>query len=374
MFSYLKELVRFQQLPADKKRVTFYSEGRNYWVHLRGIIHALRQEYSGAICYVSSDRQDPGLQESGVQGFLTDSRWMRNWLFENIDTEVLVMTMPDLQHHQIKRSRHAVHYVYTHHSPVSLHMVYRSGAFDYYDTLFCVGPHHAKEAEALRQHRPVFPKQIIACGYSRFDQLRQEARELPRSPNAQPHALLAPSWGEENITETVADVMIEALLSAGYRVTLRPHPQSIRLQQAVVRQLVDRFCSNEAFSYEDHAAGTASLHHADIMISDWSGAALEYAFALNKPVIYINTPKKVNNPHYTQLHLPALEDAIRKHIGPVIEVKDCGNIADIVRNQLSNFSGYGTLAEENIYNSGNSDKVAAQHIASLLQPKDIRHG
>ena len=32
------------------------------------------------------------------------------------------------------------------------------------------------------------------------------------------------------------------------------------------------------------------------MVSDWSGAALEYSFGLKKPVIFLDLPKKVNNP------------------------------------------------------------------------------
>ena len=35
-----------------------------------------------------------------------------------------------------------------------------------------------------------------------------------------------------------------------------------------------------------------SLYQSDLMISDWSGVAFEYAFAFNKPVIFCDVPKK----------------------------------------------------------------------------------
>mgnify|MGYP003326545469 CR=1 FL=1 len=43
-----------------------------------------------------------------------------------------------------------------------------------------------------------------------------------------------------------------------------------------------------------------SLHRSDLMISDWSGAALDYALGLNKPVLFIDVPRKVNNLDYYQ--------------------------------------------------------------------------
>ena len=61
-----------------------------------------------------------------------------------MDVDVVVMTMPDLNQFQIKRSRFSVHYVHVQHSLVSLHMIYRKGAFDHFDTVFC-SYHHIAE-------------------------------------------------------------------------------------------------------------------------------------------------------------------------------------------------------------------------------------
>ena len=38
-----------------------------------------------------------------------------------------------------------------------------------------------------------------------------------------------------------------------------------------------------------------SFYKADIMISDWSGAAFEFAMGLEKPVVFIDTKEKINN-------------------------------------------------------------------------------
>ena len=36
-------------------------------------------------------------------------------------------------------------------SLVSLHTIYRDGAFDYFDTVFCGGPHHNKEVREIEK-------------------------------------------------------------------------------------------------------------------------------------------------------------------------------------------------------------------------------
>ena len=106
------------------------------------------------ICYISSQKDDPGLSLShkNYKTFEIDEGFVRNWLFENIDTDIMVMTMPDIESFQVKRSKYSVHYVYIQHSLVSLHAVYRKGAFDYYDTIFCSGPHHVKEIRQWKRN------------------------------------------------------------------------------------------------------------------------------------------------------------------------------------------------------------------------------
>ena len=114
------------------------------------------------ICYISSENNDPGLslKHKNYKTFKIDDRFIRNWLFENIDTDVFVMTVPDIECFQLKRSRYNVHYVYVQHSLVSLHTVYRKGAFDHYDTIFCSGPHHMKEIRAMEEKYNL-PKKIL---------------------------------------------------------------------------------------------------------------------------------------------------------------------------------------------------------------------
>jgi len=131
------------------------------------------------VCYITSDKDDPGLliEHPDYRSFKIDEGFIRNWLFENIETDVMVMTMPDLHQYQVKRSKHKVHYVYIQHSLVSLHMVYREGAFDYYDTVFCAGPHHIQEIRAMEAVYNLSPKNLVEHGYGRLDAIIEEEKK-----------------------------------------------------------------------------------------------------------------------------------------------------------------------------------------------------
>ena len=150
-FNDLFELISFVQIPRSNKRIVFYSEGRDTWIHLEGIIEELLKITNLDVCYISSEKKDPGLnlKKTNFKTFTIRPGHLLNWLFANIETDVMIMTTPDLGNFQLKCSKHHVHYIYLQHSLVSLHMAYRDGAFDHYQTIFCAGPHHINEIKAI---------------------------------------------------------------------------------------------------------------------------------------------------------------------------------------------------------------------------------
>jgi hypothetical protein len=91
-------LFSFLGLAREKRRIVFYSEGKNYWVHLESLIEEMLISSELSICYISSSADDPGLKRShkNYKSFEIGEGFIRDWLFQNIDTDVMVMTMPDL--------------------------------------------------------------------------------------------------------------------------------------------------------------------------------------------------------------------------------------------------------------------------------------
>ena len=172
--------IEFNYLPKQKRQITFYSEGKSYWPHLEGLLKTTLKKTDKYICYVSSTLDDPGIkiEHPRLKTFFIGNFLVRNYFFQNLKTDVMVTTMPDLHRYQLKRSCHNVHYIYVQHSLVSLHTIYRHGAFDHYDTICAAGPHHVKEIKAIEKKYALTKKNIIKLGYSRLDSLIKMSNKI----------------------------------------------------------------------------------------------------------------------------------------------------------------------------------------------------
>ena len=360
--------IGFSNLPKEKRQITFYSEGKSYWPHLEGLLTATLETTDKPVCYVSSSLDDPGLmvEHPNLNTFFIGMGFVRDYFFQNLDTHVMVMTMPDLHNFQVKRSRHNVHYVYVQHSLVSLHMIYRHGAFDHYDTICAAGPHHVKEIRAIEAKYNLPRKNVVELGYSRLDSLIKTAenyqRPEPIEKKTHKTILVAPSWGSEGLIESgLGKTLVEQLLKAGHEVLLRPHPQTIKFARAKVDEIRNQHKDNLRFAFEGSLAGQESLHQSDIMVSDWSGAALEYAFALNKPVIFCDVPLKMNNPNYQDIEAEPLEISIREKIGVIWDgVSPVGELVESCTQK--NMHDFNALSEQRIFNAGYSDRIFQKFI------------
>ena len=361
---HLQQTIQLMQLPKNERRITFYSEGKNYWPHLEGLIKEILESSNIPVCYITSGKDDSGLllEHPHFKSFKIDENLFRNWIFEHIDTDVMVMTMPDLHQYQVKRSKHKVHYIYVQHSLVSLHMAYRKGAFDHFDTIFCAAPHHVEEIRAIEKRYGRAPKTVFEHGYARLESIKNEAKNRVKNKeqNKPLHVLLAPSWGPKATIESgVAKTIVEKLLQQGFKTTLRPHPQTIKLANNKIQEILDTYTKTPLFFYETSVDGQESLHTSDVMISDWSGAAFDYAYGIEKPVLFVDVPRKVNNPEYKEIPLEPFEVTQREAIGQIISVDDDLSFIQsmVIHKSIS----------PPVFNLFHSAKLGANYILSILK-------
>jgi YidC/Oxa1 family membrane protein insertase len=363
----------FTGLPADARTIVFYAESGADWPHLGPIVGELTGTHRRTLCYVTSDDNDPvfALDEPRVRRFFIGSGAARTTFFRLVDARVVVMTLSDLDTYHLKRSVHPAHYVYVFHSIVSSHMTYRKGAFDAYDTVLCVGPHHVAEIRRTEELYGLRHKELVEHGYARLDQILDAAATQPyASTGGEPmRILLAPSWGTGSYIEApYGRELIDAVLAAGHSIVLRLHPMTVRRHPRLAPMLVDAY-RNRPFQVETDMNAQESLHLSDLMIADWSGAALEYAFGLERPVLFIDTPRKVNNPEYERLGLVPLEVSIRREIGAVIEPGDLRAAVDWIERLWGERNAFHDrlreARERSVYNLGRSAGVGAAHVARL---------
>jgi hypothetical protein len=368
-------LLRFRSLPAEKRAIVIYSEGRHDWPHLAPLVHHLAGTLEKSICYVSSELGDPGLalNNMSVIPIRIGQRTARTVFFLALDADLIVMTMPDLNTFHIKRSiRHPVHYVYVFHSIVSTHMIYRKAAFDHYDTIFCVGPHHMREIRETESLYGLHAKNLFEHGYGRLDTILEHARRrnIPgQNDSGAPRVLIAPSWGAGGILETCGSELVDALVGSGCQVVVRPHPQ-LRLSNPKLFEFYRKRSAGQVqVVYEDDVVSHDSLHYSDVIISDWSGIAFEYAFGLERPVLFIDVPRKVNNPEYTRYANYPIEASLRSEIGEVLPVDRIAEAPVLVRQLIAERAmrsrHLAELRQRYIFNVGSSGARGAEKIGEL---------
>lgn len=364
----------FSTLKPDNNRLIFYSEGHSNWVHFEPIIKSLREDFGKEIIYLTSDENESKFLSSheGITSFYIGNGIIRTMLFTWLKAKVMVMTMPDLQTFHIKRSIHPVNYVYVHHSMVSCHMIYKPNAFDHFDTIFCVGPHHIEEIRSWESLKQLKQKRLIRHGYGRLDKLIQEQglNDEDHSVSHPARILIAPSWGNNSILERHSGTFIKLLLEKGFHVTLRPHPQTRYYNSSILDTIEKELCSYENFIFEEKITLTKSLIESDLMVSDWSGAALEFAFSRLKPVLFVDVPRKVNNPEYQILNIEPIEVFIRNEIGLIMPEDQLPEMSTYIEKIMKEASIYPErirqCREKFIYNIGESGKVGAKEIIGLI--------
>ena len=370
--SELNDLKKFENLDQTEKQIVFYSENQDSMFIFKSLIDELINQ-DIIICYVTSSKDDPNLKSSNekIKTFCIGEGIMRTKFFLNLKADILIMTMPDLGTSYVKRSKvYPVHYVFMFHAIASTHLVYKKNAFDNYDSILCVGNFQINEIRSREKLYKLDAKNLIETGYSHLDNLMKKYSTNKQIPINDPiQVLIAPSWSDDGLFETAIEKNISILLDSGFKVTLRPHPMTQKKSEKKINSLSQKFSSNSNFILEKNIPNFDSFMKSDIMITDWSGAAIEYAFTLERPVLYIDVPKKIHNPDYEKLPEIPLEISIRDKIGEIISLSDmevlpekiqilCQN-PDIIKSKIQKIRG------ELIGNLGNSSKLEVEFILKL---------
>ena len=379
-----KELERFDKSSDEDRSIVFYVENEYYTIYLKSLIETLVNEYGLKVSYVTSSKTDPLLKSTNknISSFYIGDGVVRTKFFLNLKAKILIMTMPDLETFHIKKSKvYPVHYVYLFHSMVSTHLIYRRSAFEHFDSIFCVGNYQLDEIRSTEKLYNLKPKNLIRYGYSHLDNLLEKYSKrilLPKNNENKLHILLAPSWSDDGLFENFGEKVIDILLREGYKVTFRPHPMTQKKSKKKIDRMTEKFSKNESFLLEQNIFNFDSFLLSDIMITDWSGAALEFAFAFEKPVLFIDVPKKINNPEYEKIPQVPIEVSIREKIGKIILPTDL----ELIPNEIKMLYGQTKelrdkitkIRNELIFNVGESKKDGAEEIIKLLNERESYSG
>ena len=361
-FQHLKDMIFFGNLPIREKEIVFYSEGIQYWPYLKELLFSFLKISQKKICYVSSSHQDPGLElnHKNLKKFCIGDRSIRHHFFKSLNCKMLIMTMPDLGNYHILKSDNKINYVYAQHSLNSLHMAYRKKAFNNYDTILCAGKHHEIEIKKIETYYNLKEKKTFRYRYEPPYAIKKNSR-YNKHYKKNSTILIAPSWGNHGLVESdKVNGLIHNLLIRDYNVIFRPHPETIKYFENKIQKTEKIFGNNLNFSIEKVYSGFETLIRSDILITDWSGIAFDFALGLKRPVIFANTKPKINNNDYKKIYDEVIEISIRNKIGRVLDCKDIPNYIHKKR-----FMSYSKVINSGLFFKNDADDVVSNLISLL---------
>lgn len=364
------------------KHLVFYSEKSGFYKYFQDAIEYLLTHSNIIIHYITSDPKDQIFAIAEAQPhikpyYIGEKKLIT--LMMKMDADMVVMTMPDLDNFHIKRSyvRKDIEYVFMFHWLTSTHMIIREHAFDHYDTVLCPGPYQIAELREAEKLYQTPEKTLVDSGYGLVERLERQYRAMEHVKHSKPKILIGPSWQPENIMDSAIDALLGKLLNGDYQVIVRPHPEYIKRFPAKIAAFQQRYSQQigRGFQLDLDFSSNAEVYESDLLITDWSSVGYEFAFATQKPVLFIDTPPKVNNPNYTKFKAQPLDITLRTKAGLSLGLDELDKTEETVALLLEQSGQYRenilTCRQEVLPQYGRSGELSGKYILSkMIKKKD----
>ena len=365
------------------KHLVIYSEKSGFYKYFKDLIEALQKRSNIVIHYITNDPDDVIFEvaksNANIKPYYVSIKKTIP-LMMKLEADIVVMTTPDFDKMFIKRSvmKKDIEYIYVPHDMMSVHMGFREGALDEFDTVFCTGEHVEREVRATEKHYGLREKMLVRFGYPLADELVESAERVMLEAKAsdKKEILIAPSWQEDNLLDSCIDKLIDALVCDEYHVTVRPHPEYVKRYGARMKAITEKYADKvgENLTFELDFSGNKSIYSSDLLITDWSGIAPEFCFATKRPAIFINTQIKCLNPNWENIGCEPVEIALRKKLGVAMDKDELDEIGNRVAELLENSEEYKQritdVFEAHLFNHGKAADAGAKYILSRLIEKN----
>lgn len=277
------------KINSEKIPIVIFNEHKRYWNIFEPIMNEL-DKHELNIVYMTCSEDDPAFKRDfkhiKCQYIGTGNKAYSR--LNLLNASVVFATTPSLDVFQWKRSKNVDCYIHIMHAAKDLTM-YRMYGTDHYDAIILSGEYQEKQARQLEEMRGIKPREIALCGVPYLDEMKKRVESAGEAPAHERTVLLAPSWGESGILSRFGEKLIDALISTGYKIIVRPHPQSFVSEKAVIEKLMSKYSDPSTVEWNTDTDNFEVLRLSDILISDYSGVMFEFAMVFDKPVIFTDT-------------------------------------------------------------------------------------
>ena len=319
--------------------LAIFSEGKRYWHVFEPICKELDERGIETV-YLTESPDDPALS-TPFSHIKTEFIGLGNKAYAKLNllnARICLATTPGLDVYQWKRSKHVEYYVHMLHALRGV-TTYRMFGTEFYDAILTSAEVDNIPIREMEEKRGSKPKELVTVGSVLMDHLAARyAAEKDSGKHEGVNVLLAPSWGPNSIFNRFGDRVIEALLSTGCDITIRPHPQSFTAEKELMDRMQSKYPESEHLHWNRDADNFDVLNRTDLLISDYSSVIFDFAFIFDRPVIYADVRMDwsvydqswCDTPNY---HLSALP-----RIGLELKEENFGNMKAVIDNLLQDAS------------------------------------
>lgn len=276
------------QVDSSYKPYVIYNEGNQYWNTFKPVVEEFEARKI-PLEYLTSSKNDPVFDQkyNYVKAEFIGEGNSAFAKLNMLSAGVVLMTTPGLQVYQLKRSKNVKHYSHVLHMPNDA-TTYRLFGLDFFDSVLLTGDYQATDLRYLEEKRGINKKELVTVGCPYLDVYKQNIAEIPAEENHPFTVLVSPSWGDVGLLKKYGEKLLDPLSKTGWRIIVRPHPQSKKSEAEMLERLTARYKDNSNIVWDYERQNIFSLKKSDIMISDFSGIIFDYTFLCDKPVMYVN--------------------------------------------------------------------------------------
>jgi len=331
---------RISKASTVENPYVIYNEGSQYSNVFKPVLDEFEAR-SISINYLTSTEDDPLLKEkfNHVKGeFIGEGNRAFSRL-NMLNADVVLMTTPGLDVYQLKRSKGVKHYAHILHAPSDATM-YRLFGIDYFDSVLLTGDYQANDIRILEEKRNIKAKKLVTVGCTYLDVFAEKIKQIPREENHPFTVLVSPSWGPSSILSRFGEKLLDPLVKTGFRIIIRPHPQSKKSEAQILEKLEAKYKTSSNLHWDYERENIYSLAKSDIMISDFSGIIFDYTFLFDKPVLYVMHGFDLRPYDADDLGENTVDNLwqfrVLKEIGIQLKEEDFASIGEIIKNASDN--------------------------------------
>jgi len=366
---------------AKKKDIVIYGEDKRYWTVFKGILDEFEKR-KVKVTYLAGSEDDPVLKhkyefvDTEIIGLGNKAYAKLNFL----NAHIVLATTPGLDVFQWKRSKDVDYYVHMTHS-IGGGTAYQMFGTHFFDAVLMSSDAFIPINRELEEKRDSKPKEILSVGCTYMDYLLKRREESSVDVISEKKdtisVLVAPTWGKGSILNRYGRDFIRNLISTGFDITIRPHPQSFTSDAELIDGLMKEFPESDLFHWNRDADNFKVMKRSDLLISDFSGTIYDYSLIFERPILYTELSIDMSEKDEAWLDEPYFGlDAIPR-LGKELKEESFGELKQLITD-LVNDTDYheSIIAARNEYwqHRGESAVLVTDYLLEKLrEQKEVTH-